>query len=262
MFGQFKFRLEKAPSKPRNRDHKNIWTKLEKAIPRTKQEWQKDRRRHDFDPAERIHDTLSRLLERDSDLYKFYSWLDVMSTRLFMGISLKRITSYVNTWALDSYVLGEDEHGIFRQVLETKTMFPCLPPAPLHPSAPSIEPPLPLMQHFLLLEMPERMRHGISTSSKYLQGYHPPPVCWSGADIFCYHWEPVHLAIADQAIDLLVSSGHFLKGEYPRASFRAMHHESGSATTPTGQYQIVVLVIQDSAEPSKVSIGGYMHGDS
>ncbi|EXA34871.1 hypothetical protein FOVG_14273 [Fusarium oxysporum f. sp. pisi HDV247] len=149
-------------------------------------------------------------------------------------------------------------------------MFPCLPPAPLHPctpaplhpSAPSIEPPLPLMQHFLLLEMPERMRHDISTSSKYLQGYHPPPVCWSGADIFCYHWEPVHLAIADQAIDLLVSSGHFLKGEYPRASFRAIHHESGSATTPTGQYQIVVLVIQGSAEPSKVSIGGYMHGDS
>ncbi|KAM5520161.1 hypothetical protein FOXYSP1_18585 [Fusarium oxysporum f. sp. phaseoli] len=31
---------------------------------------------------------------------KFYSWLDVMSTRLFMGISLKRITSYLNTWVI------------------------------------------------------------------------------------------------------------------------------------------------------------------
>jgi hypothetical protein len=60
---------------------------------------------------------------------------------------------------------------------------------------------------------------------------------------------------------LQASLDHFLKGEYPRATFRVIQHKSGSVTTPTGQYQIVIPVIQESAEPIKVSIGGYMLGE-
>ncbi|KAL2689377.1 hypothetical protein Neosp_003430 [[Neocosmospora] mangrovei] len=58
--------------KPRQRTHESTWDKLTQSVPKTEDDWQAVRRRHDFDSAERIPDTLARLLDplEASNLHK------------------------------------------------------------------------------------------------------------------------------------------------------------------------------------------------
>lgn len=60
------------PKPPRRRTYATTWDNLTKNVPKTQADWQTVRRRHDFDSAERIPDTLARLLDplEKSNLYK------------------------------------------------------------------------------------------------------------------------------------------------------------------------------------------------
>ncbi|KAF4979448.1 hypothetical protein FDECE_18052 [Fusarium decemcellulare] len=66
------FRLSVPEPEPRLRAHELAWINLTKRVPKTEADWQAVRRRHDFDSAERIPDTLTQLLDplRKSNLHK------------------------------------------------------------------------------------------------------------------------------------------------------------------------------------------------
>ncbi|KAF4455316.1 hypothetical protein F53441_2330 [Fusarium austroafricanum] len=57
---------------PRQRTHDPTWDKLIRNVPKTEADWQTIRRRYDFNSAERIPDTLARLLDplEEGNLHK------------------------------------------------------------------------------------------------------------------------------------------------------------------------------------------------
>ncbi|KAJ4309520.1 hypothetical protein N0V84_011455 [Fusarium piperis] len=71
-FGTYQYSMPVPEPRQRQRTHEPTWNKLTENVPKTEADWQAARRRHDFDSAERIPDTLARLLDplEKSNLHK------------------------------------------------------------------------------------------------------------------------------------------------------------------------------------------------
>lgn len=153
--------------------------------------------------------------------------------------------------SLDSRLFHEDEYAIFRaavddQILAERLPSPLMPPVASHPSP---------QPRFEIFELPESIQLISLNAGQYLRGFHSlPPGIAVAAEFYGYEWTSHHRAVVDAVVQHLVDLGKIPPHEYAHLGLRAIHHESGSIQTPTGQFQIIIPITETSGE-RLISVG-------
>ncbi|RSL40955.1 hypothetical protein CEP54_015964 [Fusarium duplospermum] len=101
--------------------------------------------------------------------------------------------------ALRTRLFPKQEFECFLSAFRSGKLVPRLPPLP------TLTPPLPIIQHFKVFDLSERLRKRALKLAGQLRGYNPaPPGVTSGADLYAYEWSTEHQAVVDEAIHCLV----------------------------------------------------------